>query len=247
MADRVLAGSGFGACRSVQRNYARWPVSASHLSTVPIVGRSPENREIDSIHSPPAFVKRVHVDVRRVELDAVSDESVDVLLYLCLTFEVLILVFDELVNKGQRYCQGEFLSLAGGHDLDVLSGLGVLFLEARRVDVSFGLQHDLLGVAQGCISDGSRCVIGSVVFSFPLEYVSKGGGSLLQLNLVSDVSIRVDEAQILSQPLFRSINRQFVNWDRIPINIVCSPVSEYHQHRPFHFAATVASFDFSSC
>src|SRR6266704_3179818 len=191
MADRVLAGSGFGACRSVQRNYARWPVSASHLSTVPIVGRSPENREIDSIHSPPAFVKRVHVDV--------------------------------------------------------LSGLGVLFLEARRVDVSFGLQHDLLGVAQGCISDGSRCVIGSVVFSFPLEYVSKGGGSLLQLNLVSDVSIRVDEAQILSQPLFRSINRQFVNWDRIPINIVCSPVSEYHQHRPFHFAATVASFDFSSC
>src|SRR5437867_233393 len=122
MADRVLAGSGFGACRSVQRNYARWPVSASHLSTIPIVGRSSENREIDPIHSPAPFVKGVDVDVRRVELDAVSDELVDVLFYLCLAFEVLVLIFDELVNKGERNCQGEFLSLASGHDLNVLSG-----------------------------------------------------------------------------------------------------------------------------
>src|SRR5205809_8138274 len=107
MADRVLAGSGFGACRSVQRNYARWPVSASHLSVVPIVGRGAENREIDSIHSPPAFVKRVHVDVCRVELDAVSGESVVCLLYICLTCELLMLVLVDLSNKGHRFCTGE--------------------------------------------------------------------------------------------------------------------------------------------
>src|SRR5437773_10938594 len=98
MADRILTGSGFGACRSVQRNYARWPVSASHLSTVAIVGRSSENREIDPIHSPAAFVKGVDVDVCRVELNPIQDEPVDVLLYLRSTFDVLFFVLYDLVS-----------------------------------------------------------------------------------------------------------------------------------------------------
>ena len=180
------------------------PVTPSDGTVVShLLGHSGAGEVVDS-----AVVVVSGVDVElEVDLLAADDLEgvvVDLVVQLLDGGLVVVCVVDALVDHGAGDGHGDVVSDPGGHDLDVLSGLGQVLLH-DAVDVLLGLEDEPVCDGEGGVSDSEGSVVGEV--SGCLVDTGQVVGSHSELGVEDDLGVDVQVGEGLPQVLPGGLQR----------------------------------------